>query len=45
MGGKARQSAIARYSTELVIPKYIEFYERVLNNASARNSAANGNNF
>jgi N-acetyl-alpha-D-glucosaminyl L-malate synthase BshA len=46
MGGKARQSAIARYSTELVIPKYIEFYERVLQRSqSERNSAANGNNF
>jgi N-acetyl-alpha-D-glucosaminyl L-malate synthase BshA len=46
MGGKARKSAIARYSTELVIPKYIEFYERVLKRSeSERNSAANGNNF
>lgn len=46
MGGKARQSAISRYSTELVIPKYIEFYERVLKRSeSERNSAANGNNF
>ncbi|HEX8266037.1 MAG TPA: N-acetyl-alpha-D-glucosaminyl L-malate synthase BshA [Pyrinomonadaceae bacterium] len=46
MGGRARKSAIARYSTELVIPKYIEFYERVLQRSqSERNSAANGNNF
>jgi N-acetyl-alpha-D-glucosaminyl L-malate synthase BshA len=46
MGGKARKSAIARYSTELVIPKYIEFYERILQRSqSERNSAANGNNF
>jgi glycosyltransferase involved in cell wall biosynthesis len=45
MGGRARKSAIARYSTELVIPKYIEFYERVLKRSeSERNSAANGNN-
>jgi N-acetyl-alpha-D-glucosaminyl L-malate synthase BshA len=41
MGRRARESAISRYSTELVIPKYIEFYEKVLN-AAARNQA-NGN--
>ncbi|MEP6925104.1 MAG: N-acetyl-alpha-D-glucosaminyl L-malate synthase BshA [Pyrinomonadaceae bacterium] len=31
MGAKGRESAISRYSTDLVIPKYIEFYEKVLN--------------
>ena len=31
MGAKGRESAISRYSTSLVIPKYIEFYEKVLN--------------
>jgi N-acetyl-alpha-D-glucosaminyl L-malate synthase BshA len=30
MGKRARTSAVSRYSTDLVIPKYIEFYERVL---------------
>jgi N-acetyl-alpha-D-glucosaminyl L-malate synthase BshA len=30
MGRRARQSAISRYSTELVIPEYLKFYERVL---------------
>ncbi|HEY3026553.1 MAG TPA: N-acetyl-alpha-D-glucosaminyl L-malate synthase BshA [Pyrinomonadaceae bacterium] len=30
MGRRARESAISRYSTDLVIPQYIEFYERVL---------------
>jgi N-acetyl-alpha-D-glucosaminyl L-malate synthase BshA len=30
MGARARESAISRYSTDLVIPRYIEFYERVL---------------
>ena len=30
MGRRARKSAISRYSTDLVIPQYINFYERVL---------------
>jgi N-acetyl-alpha-D-glucosaminyl L-malate synthase BshA len=30
MGRHARESAISRYSTDLVIPQYINFYERVL---------------
>ena len=30
MGKRARASAISRYSTDLVIPQYINFYERVL---------------
>ncbi len=30
MGQRARESAVSRYRTELVIPRYIEFYERVL---------------
>lgn len=34
MGKRARESAVARYRTEIVIPQYIEFYEKVL----ARNS-------
>jgi len=30
MGVRARESALARYNTDLVIPQYIEFYERIL---------------
>src|SRR2546428_4243440 len=30
MGRRARESAISRYNTNLVIPRYIEFYEKVL---------------
>src|SRR5918997_4235230 len=30
MGRLARESALARYATDLVIPQYIEFYERVI---------------
>jgi len=32
MGKRARESAITRYSTDKIIPQYIEFYERVLRN-------------
>ncbi|MBA2702965.1 MAG: N-acetyl-alpha-D-glucosaminyl L-malate synthase BshA [Blastocatellia bacterium] len=30
MGRRARESAVSRYRTDIVIPRYIEFYERVL---------------
>lgn len=30
MGRRARESALTRYSTDIVIPQYIEFYDRVL---------------
>lgn len=30
MGVRARESALSRYSTDIVIPQYIEFYEQVL---------------
>lgn len=30
MGQRARESAISRYRTDIIIPKYIDFYERVL---------------
>ncbi|MDT4968631.1 MAG: L-malate glycosyltransferase [Acidobacteriota bacterium] len=30
MGRRARESAVSRYSTDLIIPQYIQFYERVL---------------
>ncbi len=33
MGSRARESALSRYNTDMVIPKYIEFYERVLREA------------
>ncbi|MFN2532250.1 MAG: glycosyltransferase, partial [Pyrinomonadaceae bacterium] len=34
MGQRAREAAISRYRTDLVIPQYIEFYERVLNQSN-----------
>ncbi len=30
MGRRARESALSRYSTEIVIPQYIKFYEQIL---------------
>ena len=30
MGKRARESAVSRYRTDIVIPQYIEFYRRVL---------------
>lgn len=30
MGKRARESAVSRYRTDIVIPRYIQFYERVL---------------
>jgi N-acetyl-alpha-D-glucosaminyl L-malate synthase BshA len=30
MGAAARQSAVSRYNTDLIIPRYIGFYERIL---------------
>jgi L-malate glycosyltransferase len=38
MGRRAREGAVGRYSTDLVIPQYIEFYERVI--ASAKENPA-----
>lgn len=35
MGQRARESAISRYRTDIIIPKYINFYERVLSGAMA----------
>ncbi|MEP6707306.1 MAG: glycosyltransferase, partial [Pyrinomonadaceae bacterium] len=34
MGKRARESALSRYRTDIVIPQYIEFYERVLRKTS-----------
>jgi L-malate glycosyltransferase len=31
MGKHARESAVSRYRTDIVIPRYIDFYDRVLN--------------
>jgi N-acetyl-alpha-D-glucosaminyl L-malate synthase BshA len=31
MGKRARESAVSRYRTDIVIPQYIDFYDRVLN--------------
>ncbi|HEU4931303.1 MAG TPA: glycosyltransferase, partial [Pyrinomonadaceae bacterium] len=30
MGHSARESAISRYRTDVVIPQYIDFYEQIL---------------
>jgi glycosyltransferase involved in cell wall biosynthesis len=30
MGKRARESAVARYRTDIVIPQYIEFYNQVI---------------
>jgi glycosyltransferase involved in cell wall biosynthesis len=35
MGKRARESAVSRYRTDIVIPQYIEFYERVLKKTRA----------
>jgi len=37
MGRRARESAVERYRTDIVIPQYIEFYERVM--AKSRKAA------
>ena len=34
MGTRARESAISRYRTDVVIPQYIDFYNRVLAKSS-----------
>lgn len=36
MGRRARELALARYQTDIVIPQYIEFYEKVLARTSGR---------
>ena len=36
MGREARESAISRYRTELVIPRYVEFYERIISGPNER---------
>ena len=39
MGVRARASALGRYSTDLVIPQYIDFYERVIAATKGRSAA------
>jgi glycosyltransferase involved in cell wall biosynthesis len=34
MGKRAREFAVSHYRTDIVIPQYIEFYERVLRKTS-----------
>ena len=34
MGKRARESALSRYRTDIVIPRYIDFYERVVRKSS-----------
>ncbi|HJS24135.1 MAG TPA: glycosyltransferase, partial [Pyrinomonadaceae bacterium] len=34
MGARARESAISRYRTDVVIPQYIDFYEQIIANQS-----------
>ncbi|MGI8734678.1 MAG: N-acetyl-alpha-D-glucosaminyl L-malate synthase BshA [Pyrinomonadaceae bacterium] len=38
MGTRARESALSRYRTDIVIPQYIEFYEQVLNRQMAHSN-------
>ena len=35
MGRRARESAITRYRTDVVIPQYIDFYQQVIAKQSA----------
>lgn len=35
MGKRARESAVSRYRTDIVIPQYIDFYDRVLKKRAA----------
>ncbi len=35
-GAKARASAVSRYSTELIIPQYISFYEKILSQSEKK---------
>jgi glycosyltransferase involved in cell wall biosynthesis len=34
MGKRAREFAVTNYRTDIIIPRYIEFYERVLKQSS-----------
>lgn len=40
MGKRARESALSRYRTDIVIPQYIDFYNRVLAKARKNQTAA-----
>jgi L-malate glycosyltransferase len=39
-GRLARQRALSRYSTDLIIPRYLEFYERVIASTKERTARA-----
>lgn len=41
MGNRARESAVTRYRTDIIIPKYIEFYERVLEETKVQRPMSN----
>jgi hypothetical protein len=38
MGQHARESAISRYRTDVVIPQYIDFYEEIISKQSRMKS-------
>jgi L-malate glycosyltransferase len=38
MGKRARESALARYRTDIIIPRYIEFYNKVISKAGGLSS-------
>jgi glycosyltransferase involved in cell wall biosynthesis len=39
MGKRARESALSRYRTDIVIPQYLAFYQQVIAKASATSTA------
>lgn len=39
MGKRARESALSRYRTDIVIPQYLAFYQQVIAKASAKSTA------
>ncbi len=43
-GKRARESAVTRYRTDLVIPQYIAFYQRVLENCGKRDLSCSESN-
>lgn len=42
MGKRARESAVSRYRTDIVIPQYIQFYEKVLAEAGEKGKRGTG---
>jgi hypothetical protein len=39
-GARGRELAVQRYATEIIIPQYIAFYEKVLNEVEAKSAEA-----